>query len=324
TFVDVPGTSLLHPDERQPFSGTSTITSRVQATALSAGVYALDTVSLGSRLDLIGGARWDRFDASYAQSVAPASAFNRVDTMPSWRGAIVYKPGTAASVYFDYGTSFNPSAESLSLSASTASTPPESNTTYEVGSKWNLPHRLSLRGAIFRTDKTNAREPDPNNPLQNVLSGEQRVNGAELEVDGHITDRWQILSSYAFMDARLVKSAAYPAAVGAQLANVPRHSFNAWSTFDLPWRLQVGGGARYVGRRTASSTVPLDPFTGLVRALPGYWTSSAMAKRPLTPRFDLQLNVENLADAYYFDQLHPGHIVPGPGRSALLGLAFTF
>jgi catecholate siderophore receptor len=150
------------------------------------------------------------------------------------------------------------------------------------------------------------------------------VSGAELDVDGHVTDRWQILSSYAFMDATLVKSAAYPAAIGAQLANVPRHSFNVWSTFDLPWQLQMGGGARYVGRRTASSTVPLDPFTGLVKALPGYWTSSAMAKRPLTPRFDLQLNVENLADAYYFDQLHPGHIVPGPGRSALLGLLFKF
>jgi catecholate siderophore receptor len=323
-FTGVPGTSLLHPDEHQPFSGSSTIASRVRTTALSAGVYALDTVSLGSRLDLIGGARWDRFDASYAQSVAPTSAFRRVDTMPSWRGAIVYKPRASASIYAGYGTSFNPSAESLSLSASTADTPPESNTTSEVGAKWELPHRLSMRAATFRTNKSNAREPDPNNPLQNVLSGEQRVNGIEVEVNGHITDRWQVVSSYAFMDATLVKSAAYPAAAGAQLANVPRHSFNAWSTFDLPWRLQIGGGARYVGRRTASTTTPLDPSTGLVKALPGYWTSSAMAKRPLTARLDLQLNVDNLADAYYFDQLHPGHIVPGPGRSALLGLAFKF
>jgi catecholate siderophore receptor len=244
--------------------------------------------------------------------------------MPSWRAAVVYKPAPAASIYADYGTSFNPSAEALSLSASTANTPPESNRTYEAGAKWELSRRLSVRGAMFRTDKTNAREPDPNNPLQNVLSGEQRVNGVEVEADGHITRHWQILSSYAFMDATLVKSAAFPDAVGAELANVPRHTFNAWSTFDLPWRLQAGGGVRYVGRRTASTTVPLDPSTGLVKALPGYWTANAMAKRPLTRSLDLQLNVENLTDAYYFDQLHPGHIVPGAGRSALLGLAFKF
>jgi catecholate siderophore receptor len=323
-FTGVPDTSLLQPNEHEAFAGASTITSRVQTSALSAGAYVLDTASLGSRVDLIGGVRWDRFDASYAQSVEPASRFHRVDAMLSWRGAVVYKPLPSASVYFDYGTSFNPSAEALALSASTANTPPESNATYEIGSKWDLANRLSLRAAIFRTDKNNAREPDPNNPLQNVLSGEQRVNGVEFEASGRLTDRWHVLSSYAFMDASVIKSAAYPAAVGAQLANVPRHSFNAWSTIDLPWRLQIGGGARFVGRRTASSTAPLDPATGLVKALPGYWTISAMATRALTPRVGLQLNVENLGDTYYFDQLHPGHIVPGPGGSALLGLTFKF
>ena len=323
-FTGVPGTSLLQPNEHEPFSGTSTIASRVQTTALSAGVYVLETASLGSRIDLIGGVRWDRFDASYAQSVQPPTSFRRVDTMPSWRGAVVYKPRDSASVYFDYGTSFNPSAEMLALSAGTVNTPPESNATYEVGSKWDLGNRLSVRGALFRTNKNNAREPDPNNPLQSVLSGEQRVDGVEVEANGRLTARWQLLSSYAFMDASVITSSAYPASVGAQLANVPRHSFNAWSTIDLPWQLQIGGGAHFVGRRTASSTAPLDPVTGLVKALPGYWTTSAMVKRALNPRLALQINVDNLGDVYYFDQLHPGHIVPGPGRSALLGLTFTF
>ena len=42
-----------------------------------------------------------------------------------------------------------------------------------------------------------------------------------------------------------------------------------------------------------------------------------MAKRALGPRVDLQLNVNNLTNEYYFDQMHPAHIVPGPGRTAL-------
>ena len=37
-----------------------------------------------------------------------------------------------------------------------------------------------------------------------------------------------------------------------------------------------------------------------------------MAKYPLTDRLDLQLNVYNLTDEYYYDQIHPAHIVPGP------------
>ncbi len=325
TFTGVPTTSLLQPDENQPFTGTSTVTSIVKASAVSVAAYALDTVALGTRWDLTGGARLDRFDATYAQAVAPASAFERVDVKPSWRAAIVFKPSPSGSLYTSYGTSFNPSAESLSLSASTANTPPETNVTYEAGTKWDLARgALSLRGAVFRTEKTNAREPDPDNPLLNVLGGDQRVDGFELEASGHVVDRWRVLASYAYMNSRVVRSAAYPASVGAQLANVPANTLSVWNTLELPWRLEVGEGTRYVGRRTASSTAPLDPTTGLVKALPGYWLSTAMVKRRLSERASLQVNVDNVFDAYYFDQIHPAHIVPGPARSALLGLNFKF
>jgi catecholate siderophore receptor len=172
TWTNVPSTSLLNPNPDQPFTGTETITSRVSTTSLTAAAYILDTMHLGSHWDLTGGFRWDRFDTDYKQTVTPATAFNRVDEMPSWRAAVVYKPVSFGSVYFDAGTSFNPSAESLSLSASTANLPPEKNRTFEFGSKWDLMRRrLSLRAAIFRTEKTNAREPDPTNPLLSVLAG---------------------------------------------------------------------------------------------------------------------------------------------------------
>jgi catecholate siderophore receptor len=38
----------------------------------------------------------------------------------------------------------------------------------------------------------------------------------------------------------------------------------------------------------------------------------------------VQLNVYNLTDEYYFDQVHPAHIVPGAGRSALFSTSFKF
>jgi len=41
--------------------------------------------------------------------------------MTSYRGALVYKPDTNGSVYFAYGTSFNPSGEELSLVTSSRS-----------------------------------------------------------------------------------------------------------------------------------------------------------------------------------------------------------
>ena len=76
--------------------------------------------------------------------------------------------------------------------------------------------------------------------------------------------------------------------------------------------------------RTASSTVPLDPTTGLVKQVPSYWVFNAMVRRPLTEHVDLQANINNLTNRYYYDLLHPGHIVLGPGRSALIGVRFKF
>lgn len=324
-WTGVPTTSLLNPDEHQPFTGSATVTSNVNTLATSFGAYVVDTVKLGRNWNVIGGLRWDRFDTDYTQSVTPAAAFHRVDQQPSYRAAIVYKPKEFASVYFDYGTSFNPSAESLSLSANNANLPPENNRTFEVGTKWDLPsRRVSLAASVFRTEKTNAREPDPNNPLLNVLAGTQRVNGAQISVTGRLTDRWQVLSSYAYLDGILASSSFYPQFIGFQLANVPRNTFNLWTTYQLPRKLTVGGGSQFVDSRAASVTAPLDPTTGLVKTIPGYWVFNAMASHPLTEHINLQLNLYNLANRYYFDEPHPGHIVPGAGFTALAGINFKF
>ena len=243
--------------------------------------------------------------------------------MPSWRAALVYKPVAGASIYFDYGTSFNPSAETLALTVATQNAPPEANRTFEVGTKWDLYSRkLSLRAAAFRTDKTNARETV--NATTVVLSGSQRVNGFQVQANGYLTSRWEILASYAYLDGFVTRSLVFPLPVGAQLANVPKSTFSTWSNFQLPWRLSVGGGADFVDSRTASSTTPLDPVTGLVKQVPGYWVFNAMAKYPLSEHIELRANVYNLADKYYYDQIHPAHIVPGAARSALLGINFKF
>ena len=321
----VPTTSLLHPDESQSFSGTPLPSSNVHTTSLSAGLYAVDTIDLNPKWQIMGGARWDYFGTDYSQSVPPASAFHRVDEKPTWRGALVYKPAQNGSVYFDYGTSFNPSAETLALSQGTANLPPEENQTFEIGSKWDLNgDRLSLRGSLFRTDKENAREVSPTNSLLYVLAGNQRVDGAELEVQGHVTDRWELLSSYTYMHSEVVKSEFYPASVGRELANVPPNLFNLWTEYRLPHGFEVGGGGNFVDARTASSTVSDDPVTGLPKEVPGYWVFNAMAKYDFNEHIALQANVFNLLNRNYIDEIHPAHIVPGAGTSALFGLQFKF
>ena len=322
----VPVTSLLSPTPDQQFTGGAPITSKVNTTALTAGVYLLDTVRFAKKWQLIGGFRFDHMNSDYHQYIAPVAAFSRIDRMPSWRAALSYSPLPNGNIYFSAGDSFNPSAETLSLSAGTANLPPEKNLSYEAGTKWDLSGgRLSLRTAVFRTDKTNARETDPTNSLLVVLAGHQRVDGIEAEVTGRLTSRWQVLTGYALLASKVVSSKEYPTAIGFPLANVPRNTANLWTTYKFPWRhLEGGAGTNFVDIRTASSTVPLDPTTHLIKEVPSYWTFSAMARFPVGEHMSFQINGNNLTNRYYYDELHPGHIVLGEGRTALIGIHFQF
>ena len=320
-----PNTSLLDPDPTQQLNPNPSVQSRVKDSAVSTAAYVVDTISLGNKWDFTAGLRFDRFDNTYDQSVAPVSHLHRVDAKPTWRTAVVYKPVANGRFYFDAGTSFNPSAETLSLNAGSANVPPETNKTYEFGTKWDFNKgRLTVNSSWFRTTKENAREPDPANPLLYVLAGTQQVNGVEADVRGRITSRWDILASYAYLDSKVVSSQYYPLAVGYPLANVPRNTFAYWNEYHLPRHFEFGIGANYESSRTASSTVPLDPVTGLVRQVPGYWVFNAMVGHPINDHIAIQVNAYNLANRYYYDQIHPGHIVPGLGRLALVDLKFNF
>jgi len=48
----------------------------------------------------------------------------------------------------------------------------------------------------------------------------------------------------------------------------------------------------------------------------------AMAKLPVRPGLDLQLNAYNITNTRYYDLLHPAHVVPGAGPSVLLTANF--
>jgi len=347
----VPSTFLQNPNTGQPFSGIQYVSSIVHTKSESVGVYFVDTLRLGRLFELSGGVRWDRFDTGYnlwqptppagGTVTAPVAPISRVDEQPSYRAAFVYKPSSHGSVYFDYGTSFNPAAESLSLSIGLAnsSAAPEENESYEAGVKWSfLNERLLTEGSWFRTEKDNARETDPTNSNNIVAAGNQLVKGVQFSVVGRLPEGMDIVAGYAYLDSAVIYSKFFPTSVGYPLANVPKQTFNLFVTHRLPWRLTAGAGSNYVASRTASSTVPYVPTgyapnpngAGFVvtsvamKQVPGYWIFDAMLRRPITEKLELQANVNNLLNRYYIDLPHPSHLIPGAGANALIGINFKF
>jgi catecholate siderophore receptor len=301
--------SLINPANQVFPVGGIAASSNTRTTGDTFAVYAIDTVKLGEQLELIGGIRYDRFDADFENSFGNLQ-FNRVDDMPSYRAGIVYKPMKIASIYFAYGTSFNPSAEALSLAANNANLDPEETRSFEVGTKWDLlGEKLSLRAALFRTEKTNARTPDPVNNTLNVLQGVQQVDGFEAEAAGTILPGWQVFAGYAYLDSEILSSNT-AAEVGKELQNVAPHNFTLWTTYDLPFGVQVGGGLLYVDGRFGNNTNTVS--------VPSYLRFDATIAWRVTENVDVRLNLFNLTDEFYYDAITGGQAVPGAGRSALL------
>jgi len=335
--IDVPGTSLLQPNWHEPFFASSS-DPRVIAdtTGDTLALYALDTIEVGDDWRVTLGARWDRFDTSYeaerfagpptpfnAGDVAGFESFEQTDKESSYRMALTYVLSPLINVYFAASTSFNPSAQSLSLlstgrglGTSNALLDPEENRSLEIGVKAELRDGLlSLSGAIFEIDKTNARIADPSNPGFNTLGGEHRVRGVSIDLNGMIAERLYLSSGYTYLDGEVVKAAAGSVA-GAPLAHAPEHSVSLWLDYLLSDRFDVGFGARYVSEQLAQNT-------GTGKAVPGYSAFDAMAQYRMSDKLTLKLNLTNLGNEYYFDQLHPWHVVPAPGRTATFAVNFT-
>ena len=332
----VPTVPLLNPDPHRLFNAASTFprfTAKAVGSAFS--TYVIDTLKFGEQWEINAGFRWDYFKVDYKTTrfstttpglVTSNDNIQRTDKMPSFRGALIYKPQENGSVYFSYGTSFNPSAESLNFivnarafGVSNKDLEPEENQTYELGTKWNvLNNQLALSASIFRLEKTNARVPDPTNPGFNMLEGGQRVDGFDLGAVGRLTDNWQLNLGYAYLDSSVTKTAAGGAPVGAALANTPKNSFTFFTEYRFgggPFK--VGMGGLYVSKRLAQNTAP-------VKTAPAYFVFDLLALYDISERMSVQLNVNNLFGEYYYEGLHPFHIVPGPGRTALVTLNFRY
>lgn len=312
---------LYHPNPHVAYRDKVVRTGAVnEADTETLSLFAFDTIKLGEHWQISGGLRYDYYSAELDQrdEAGLVVESDRIDKMLSWRAALAYKPVESGTIYVAAGTSFNPSAEGLTsgFNPANAALKPEKSLTYEVGTKWEFfDKRLLVNLAAFRTEKENARTQGVDNADIVVLDGEQRVQGFEVGVSGNITKEWAVFGGYTFLDSE-IKSSNNPAEVGKELPNTPQHSFSLWTTYQLPWKFQVGAGAQYVSERFANAIN--------TRETDNYWSFDAMLKYEVTKYLDLRLNVYNLADEEYIDRVSGGHFVPATGRTGTLTASLKF
>lgn len=309
-------------------------------TARNLGLYVQDTLSLTQTIKLVGGLRYDHFNASYqslassgpAGTVVPASSFSRSDGLWSPRIGALYQPHDRASYYVSYGTSYNTSGDTYQFSnpnagtAKTANTDPEKSRNLEAGGKFELfDKRASLGVSAFYSEKYNERNTDPDSAAQQqLLSGKRHAAGMELNLAGRIAPQWEVFYNHTWIPSAKIDQSNVALAAnggGAQVqgdrpALTPKHSGSLWSTYALTPQLRLGAGLNYRGQQNpeGARNVTADSFT----------TVDAMLEYSFNENTSVKLNVSNLTDALYADTLYRGFYAPGAARAAQLTLKTRF
>ncbi len=322
--IAVPATNLANPGGS--YNGVTATRLRSDASSDTLAAYFLDTIKFGDQWQLSLGLRRDRFTNNYTEyrfdvdgSQTSSGQVITKDIETSYRTALVYKPVADGTIYLGWGTSFNPSGESLSfvssgraLTTSNVFLEPEENESLELGSKWNLLNdRLQLDAALFRITKKNARVSDPLNPGFNTLAGEQEINGFSVNLSGGLGEILHFTTGYTRLDD---KQENLLTGNTGRMDNVAENSFSFWINWTQGERLDYGIGTRYLDERVVSNS----KFAG------DYWALDAMMKYQYSDNITIKVNLTNLTDEYYFDQLHPWHVVPGPGIGGVFAINLDY
>jgi catecholate siderophore receptor len=289
-----------------------------------------------------------------------APQINR-ETLFSWRAGLVFKPTANTSLYAAIANARTPSSATVRLGCTSGSgatfvnfcnVAPETARSYEIGVKADLLNRrLQLTAALFRNERSNFRVPsnEPGVADPQVLDGRSRVDGIALGASGSITRRWSIFANYTWLDGIVLQSvsdfclanpgpaclnsAAIPdPQAGDALIQTPRHSGSLFTTYTLPFGLQLGYGLTYQGRiathqRNLLQRTQYFADDWLIHRL----FLSYELRRGLTA----QLNVANVTGERYFTGIRNnvnattgavtgGWAVPGEDRSAVLSLFYSF
>jgi iron complex outermembrane receptor protein len=291
-------------------------------------LFFQDAVHLDEHWILVAGARWQTFD-QYAGRGRPFKA-NTDNHDQAWvpHAGVVYKVDDTLSLYGSYSESLKPSSSIAPLTGGLvidSSIAPEEGKSWEIGAKLDLPDSLSATVALFDITKRNVMvltEDAVTRESVYSVAGEVKSRGLEVDVSGQLSERWSLMGSYAYTDAKVTQD---PDFQGNRLQNVAKHSGSLSAVYDVGTilggdRLRVGAGARYVGERAGDAVNDFD--------LPSYTVADAFASYETKldeHKVRFQLNVKNLFDkTYYTSAVNRNFVAIGDSRQVSLSSTLEF
>ena len=275
------------------------------------GVYFQDKIDLLDNLVLLAGLRYDTVDETIRDRTNRETFRNNDAWSP--RVGLVYQPIEPISLYGSYGESFNPKPYLYNRTNEGELLRPETGQGFEFGVKGEIiPQRLATTLAYFNIRKQNVATIDSLNPFVALVVEEQKNQGVELDISGQILPGLNLIASYAYIDTNITKD-DNPAIVGSRFPNIPEHSANLWTTYEIQKGnlkgLGVGIGFNFVGERNGGlpNQFKVDEY---------FLTNAALFYN--RKNWDVRLNFNNLFDVDFIQAVDTS-----PVRRVYPGTPFT-
>ncbi|KTS74640.1 TonB-dependent receptor [Pseudomonas oryzihabitans] len=291
------------------------------------GLYSKVTFRPIERLALIGGARvsWYKGDAytTTLASGAEAGESQEHNAFVTPYAGTVYDLDDYHSLYASYSKVYKPQSQ---LDAQGKALDPREGDQYEVGIKGSYFNGdMNARLSVFQlTDEHRASTPFTANGVAitgySVDSGKTRVKGAEIEVSGKLTEQWEMLAGYTYMDTQSLSGDG-----NTLFEAMPKHMASLWTKYTLAGGpltgLSIGGGVTAM-----SDFSQTNQTSGVTISAPGYATVDAKLAYPVTKQLTATLDVNNLLDKDYWSRV--GSVstfnFQGPSRSVMVGARYDF
>ncbi|MEL7129985.1 MAG: TonB-dependent receptor, partial [Pseudomonadota bacterium] len=296
--ADVANSSILNDDTE---AGVTVFSAFIQ-----------NEIAVTDWFDLVLGVRYDSFDITVNNietliNTGVEDILTRRDDNFAPRVGIILKPRENISLYGSFSETFLPrSGEQFAdINPPDDALDPDTSTNLEVGLKWDFFDNLSFTFAAFDIENSSPQENDDDPGTLDVIDSE--VRGIEAQLQGYITDQWFFSAGYSFLEGNQVDIIVVDGVETVQdavdadgnllrLRELPEHTFNLWTSYDITPKFGVGFGLTFQDESFAgfSNEVTLPSFTRL----------DATAYYNVNENLRLQVNIENLTDTEYFPNSH--------------------
>ncbi len=293
------------------------------------GLYLTTRLSLAEPLKLVLGGRLDWYDYDDKES---STADYRVTRNVTRFAGLIYDLDDHHSVYVSYSDIFKPQTEK-----DTSGTPvrPIVGKNYEVGIKGEyFDGALNASAALFRVDQENravetSRFGCPQASCYQA-SGEVRSQGIDLEIQGALTENWQLGAGYTYARVHTIKDANNPQNENQRFdTDMPEHLFKLSTVYRFQGpleKLRVGGNLSWQSRLYNDITLRDGSSYRLQQG--AYALTNLMAGYAVNENLDLQLNANNIFDKKYYssisDSIDYGGDTYGTPRNLMLTAKYSF